>query len=253
MSDKSRPVAELRDISVRYGNGVLALDKITLEVNEGDLIGLIGPNGAGKSTLLSVILGLIKPTQGSVALFGSEILAKNLKYVGYVPQKAQAQDPNSPFTVFEIVMLGRVPRAGLFHRLDERDRQKVLDVLKLFGIDGLKNRKIGQLSGGQSQRVFVAKSIVAEPKLLLLDEPTSGVDAASKTEFFEILQRLNKEKGLTIILSSHDIGVVTKLANRVVCINQSLFFCGRKSDFSAESVLPKMYEYPVEMMHHDHP
>jgi zinc transport system ATP-binding protein len=247
------PVIELRDVSVRYGNGVLALDRITLDVNNRDLIGLIGPNGAGKSTLLNVILGLIRPTSGSIKLFGSEVLPKNLKHVGYVPQKAQAQDPNFPFTVFETVMLGRTAQSGLLRRLNARDKQKVVEVLKLFGIYDLKNRKIGQLSGGQSQRVFVAKAIVAEPRLLLLDEPTSGVDETSKSEFYDTLERLNKEMGLTIILSSHDIGVITKLANRVVCINRSLFFCGQKSEFSANSVLPKMYDYPVDMMHHDHP
>lgn len=251
--DKTRPIVELRDVSVRYSNDVLALDGITLDVNDRDLIGLIGPNGAGKSTLLSVILGLIKPTSGSVSLLGSDDLAKNLKYVGYVPQKAHAQDPNFPFTVFETVMLGRTARKGLLHRLGVMDKQKVIEVMKLFGIYGLKDRKIGQLSGGQSQRVFVAKAIVSEPKLLLLDEPTSGVDVASKAGFYDLLERLNREMGIAIVLSSHDIGVVTKLANRVVCINRSLFFCGQKSEFSAESVLPKMYDYPVEMMHHDHP
>lgn len=251
--DESIPIIELHDVSVRYGNGVLALDRITLDVNNRDLIGLIGPNGAGKSTLLNVVLGLIKPTSGSVKLFGSEVLSKNLKYVGYVPQKAQAQDPNFPFTVYETVMLGRTVRTGLLRRLEARDKQRAMEVLKLLGIFELKDRKIGQLSGGQSQRVFVAKAIVAEPKLLLLDEPTSGVDVASKAEFYDILEHLNNEMGLTIILSSHDIGVITKLANRVVCINRSLFFCGRKSEFSADSVLPKMYDYPVEMMHHDHP
>lgn len=252
--DQAKPVLELSDVSVRYSNGVLALDGINIDVNEKDLIALIGPNGAGKSTLLKIILGLIRPTTGTVKLFGTQELTKNLKYVGYVPQSAQARDANSPFSVLETVMLGRTPHAGLFHGVGEQDRQKVVEVLKMFGIFELKDRRIGQLSGGQSQRVFLAKAMVAEPKLLLLDEPTSGVDTTSKGEFYRILERLNKEKGITVILSSHDIGVITKIANRVLCINRSQFFCGKKADFSANTEIHKVYDHPVELMDHDdHP
>jgi len=232
----------------------MALEGINIDVNERDLIALIGPNGAGKSTLLKVILGLTKPTSGSVKLFGCPDLSKNLKYVGYVPQSAQARDPNLPFSVYETVMIGRTPHAGLFHGMGAEDRQKVEETLKLFGIYELKDRKIGQLSGGQSQRVFLAKAMVAEPKLLLLDEPTSGVDTTSKKEFYNILERLNKERGIAVILSSHDIGVITKIANRVLCINRSQFFCGENEDFAADIEIHKMYDHPVEIMeHHDHP
>jgi zinc transport system ATP-binding protein len=271
------PIVELNDVSVRYNNGVLALEHITLNVNGRDLIALIGPNGAGKSTLLKVILGLVKPTSGSVILHlslnppqaqvknknkrlrflvrpnNSQTLTRNLKYVGYVPQSAQARDSNIPFSVFETVMLGRTPSAGLFHHVGAKDRQKVEEVLKLFGIFDLKDRRIGQLSGGQAQRVFLAKAMVAEPKLLLLDEPTSGVDPTSKKEFYQILERLNKENDITVILCSHDISAITKLANRVLCINRSQFFCGLNEDFQATSELPKVYNHAVEVMEHDHP
>jgi zinc transport system ATP-binding protein len=250
----AKPVVELRDISVKYSNGVLALDGINLDVKDKDLIALIGPNGAGKSTLIKVILGLIKPTTGTVRLLGSEDLTKNLKYVGYVPQSAQAKDANMPFTVFETVMLGRTPHAGLFHGTGAKDRQKVEEALKLLGILELKDRKIGQLSGGQSQRVFLAKAMVADPKLLLLDEPTTGVDTTSKTEFYETLGRLNKEAGITVILCSHDIGVITKVANRILCINRTQFFCGENADFDASTEIPKVYDHPVEIVDHvDHP
>jgi zinc transport system ATP-binding protein len=248
------PVVELRDIGVKYPNGVIALEGITLDVSNLDLIALIGPNGAGKSTLLKVILGLIKPTSGTIKLFGGEDLTQNLKYVGYVPQSAQARDPNLPFTVFETVILGRTPQAGLFHRVGASDMQKVEETLKLFGIFDLKDRRIGQLSGGQAQRVFLAKAMVAEPRLLLLDEPTSGVDTSSKTEFYSMLERLNKEKGITVILSSHDVGVITKIANRVLCINRAQFFCGENADFQASTELHRVYDHPVEIMDHDdHP
>jgi zinc transport system ATP-binding protein len=250
----AKTVVELRDITVRFPNGVVALDGITLDVNNLDLIALIGPNGAGKSTLLKVILGLIKPTSGTIKLFGSEDLMQNLKYVGYVPQSAQARDPNLPFTVFETVMLGRTPQAGILHRVDATDKRKVEETLTLFGILNLKDRRIGQLSGGQAQRVFLAKAMVSEPKLLLLDEPTSGVDTTSKTEFYSMLERLNKEKGITVILSSHDVGVITKIANRVLCINRAQFFCGENADFRASAELHKVYGHPVEIMDHDdHP
>ena len=249
-----KPIIEIRGLSVKFPNGVMALEGIDIDVNPKDLIALIGPNGAGKSTLLKVILGLTKPTSGSIKLFGSPDLSKNLKYVGYVPQSAQARDPNLPFSVYETVMLGRTPVAGLFHGMKDEDRQKVEETLKLFGIYELKDRKIGQLSGGQSQRVFLAKAMVAEPKLLLLDEPTSGVDTSSKKEFYNILDRLNKERGITVILSSHDIGVITKIANRVLCINRSQFFCGENEDFAADIEIHKVYDHPVELMdHHDHP
>jgi zinc transport system ATP-binding protein len=250
----AKPIVELRDISVRYASGVMALEGITLDVNDKDLLALIGPNGAGKSTLLKVILGLIKPTTGTVRLLGSEDLTKNLKYVGYVPQSAQAKDANLPFSVFETVMLGRTPHAGLFHGVGAKDRRKVEEVLKLFGIFELKDRKIGQLSGGQSQRVFLAKAMVSDPKLLLLDEPTSGVDTSSKAEFYHTLERLNKETGIAVILSSHDIGVITKIANRVLCINRAQFFCGENADFNASSEIHKLYNHPVEIVDHDdHP
>ncbi len=251
---EAKSILEICDLSVKLSNGVTALDGINIDVKQKDLIALIGPNGAGKSTLLKVILGLVKPTSGTVKLFGSKDLNKNLKHVGYVPQSAQARDPNLPFSVYETVLLGRTPVAGLLHGMGAKDRQKVDETLRMFGIYELKDRKIGQLSGGQSQRVFLAKAMVAEPKLLLLDEPTSGVDTSSKKDFYNILDQLNKEREITVILSSHDIGVITKIANRVLCLNKSQFFCGENADFQADVEIHKLYEHPVELIdHHDHP
>jgi zinc transport system ATP-binding protein len=252
--EQVNPLVEIKDVSVKYPNGVMALDGINIDINAKDLIALIGPNGAGKSTLLRIILGLIKPTSGTVKLFGSSDLTKNLKYVGYVPQSALARDPNLPFSVYETVMLGRIPIVGLLHGTGEKDKKKVEETLKLFGIYELKDRKIGQLSGGQAQRVFLAKAMVAEPKLLLLDEPTSGVDTVSKKEFYNMLDRLNKEREITVVLSSHDIGVITKIATRVLCINRAQFFCGENEDFAADIEIHKLYDHPVELLEHDdHP
>jgi zinc transport system ATP-binding protein len=252
MSDavKKTPVVELQNVGVQYPSGVTALEGITLEVFEKDLIGLIGPNGSGKSTLLKVILGLIKPNVGTVKLFGEPISEKNLKKVGFVPQRTQVEDANFPSTVYETVLLGRIPKVGLFRRYGRKDYEKVEELLNLIGIHDLRDRKIGQLSGGQSQRVFLAKALVGEPKLLILDEPTSGVDVDSKREFYNIIGKLDREQGTTIILASHEIGIVTKLATRIVCINKSQFYCGEITDVEASSLLSNWLKGGLL---HDHP
>jgi zinc transport system ATP-binding protein len=253
MSGEAKAIVELRDVGVVYPGGIHALEHISLEVYDGDFVGVMGPNGAGKSTLLNVLLGLTPPSSGSVRLFGQPVSGASLRKIGYVPQRTIGIDVNFPSTVYETVLLGRVPHAGLFHRLTNGDYRAAEEALTLLGIADLRNRKIGQLSGGQFQRVLVAKALAGKPKLLILDEPTSGVDTASRAGFYETLGVLNKEKKITIILSSHDVAVVTKLANRVICLNGSLFFCDHTSELTGE-ILSSMYEYQVELMkHHDHP
>lgn len=245
-----KAVVELKEVSVRYSNGVQALDRVSLQVDEKDFLGLIGPNGSGKTSLMAVVLGLVTPRSGSVKLFGEPLSPKNLRRVGYVPQRSIASDLNFPSTVFETTLLGRVPHAGALHRFGKTDYEKVGEVLKQLEIQDLRNRKIGELSGGQSQRVFLAKALAGEPDLLILDEPTSGVDARSSAEFYETLHTLNLKDGITVILASHDIGMVTKLSNRVACLNGSLFFHGKTSDFVNSSALSDVYGYPVEMVRH---
>jgi len=253
MQTASNVIVDLEQIGVQYEGGVQALENISLQIYQKDLVGIIGPNGAGKSTLLSVILGLVKPTSGNVRLFGNPVSGEGLRRVGYVPQKAQPRDINFPSTVYETVLMGRVPKAGLFHRLGSEDHQKVKEVLERLELSDLKDRRIGLLSGGQSQRVFLAKALVSDPELLILDEPTSSVDAPSRREFYDILGKLNHESGVTLILSSHDIGIVTALAKRVVCINRTLFFCGDTREFADSSILAKAYDHPIELVrHHDH-
>jgi zinc transport system ATP-binding protein len=250
---KEQIIVELDNVSVRYPNGFEALTNVTMQIYEKDFLGLIGPNGSGKTTLIGVILGLIPPTTGSLKLFGEPFVRRNLRRVGYVPQKAIASDTNFPSTVFETVLMGRVPKAGILHRFGKEDFRRVEEVLRLLALYDLRKRKIGELSGGQSQRVFLAKALVADPQLLILDEPTSGVDAKSAAEFYGILEGLNRDRGITMILALHDIGMVTRLSNRIACMNGSLFFCGKTSDFAKSTALSEVYGYPVELVHHgDH-
>lgn len=246
MSDAK--IIEFSDVVVEYPNGVRALDHISLEVARKDIVGLIGPNGAGKSTLLGVMLGLIKPNSGTIRLFGEPISLKNLRRVGYVPQNLQTTNA-FPATVQETVLLGCVPRLGVLHRLGRTDFGKAEHAMEHLAIISLRKRKLSQLSGGQLQRVLVAKALAADPEILILDEPTSGVDVQLKTEFYSLLSRLNREHEVTIILSSHDIGTVTRLANKVVCINRGLFYCGLTSEFT-DAVLAKTYDYSVAVIQH---
>jgi zinc transport system ATP-binding protein len=244
-------VIQLEDVGVQYPNGVQALSHISLEISKNDFVGMIGPNGAGKSTLIGVTIGLIKPTSGVAKLFGEPVSTGNLRRVSYVPQMLQSTAIGFPGTVFETVLFGRVARTGLFHRLNKVDRTKAEQALEHVEISDLRNRQLSQLSGGQLQRVLVAKALAAESEILILDEPTSGADIHSKTEFYTFLGHLNEAHGITIILSSHDIGVVTKLARTVVCINRTLFYCGLTSEFPPDA-LAKTYDYSIEVMQHAH-
>lgn len=252
--NSSEPIVELNDVGVKYPGDVQALEHITLDIRRGDFVGLIGPNGAGKSTLLNVVLGIVKPTTGYVRLFGEAVTPKNLRKVGYVPQIPYAKDSNFPSTVYEAVLMGRIPHSQSLPWFGRGDHLRVEEALQRLEIYDLKNRKIGELSGGQTQRVFTAKALVGEPQLLIFDEPTSGADMEAKKEFYSILEQLNDELGITTILSIHDLGVVTRLARTIICINRTLFFDGLTSRFDANAILPKAYNYAIEVITHgDHP
>jgi zinc transport system ATP-binding protein len=253
MPASTNAVVELEKVGVRYSNGFQALVDVTLHVYKADFLGLIGPNGSGKTTMIGTILGLIKNTSGSVKLFGEPLSRKNLRRVGYVPQKTMLSDTIFPSTVFETVLMGRVVHTGLLHRYGSKDYRKVDDELEHLSISNLRDRKIGELSGGQSQRVLLAKALASDPELLILDEPTSGVDARSAAEFYDTLKHLNRDHKITVMLVSHDIGLVSKLSNRVACLSGGICFQGTTHDFvNNPSVLAEMYGYPVELVKHGH-
>jgi len=246
-------VVELDKVGVRYSNRFQALVNVNLQVHEGDFLGLIGPNGSGKTTMINTILSLVKPTTGSVKLFGEPLNRKNLRRIGYVPQKTILSDTIFPSTVFETVLMGRVVHAGILHGYGRADYQKVEDELEHLSINDLRDRKIGELSGGQSQRVLLAKALASDPELLILDEPTSSVDTRSAAEFYDTLEHLNRDHRITVMLVSHDIGLVTKFSNRVACLNGGVCFQGSTHDLLTNpKVLAEVYGYPVELVRHGH-
>ena len=236
-------VVEIEHLTVQYPD-VKALDDVSFTVNKGDFLGIIGPNGAGKSTLFASMLGLHTKYKGTIKFFGQDIRKSKdyLKEIGYVPQKP-IFEKNFPATVNDIVRMGL---------RKESDENKIDEILQQLWIHELSKKRIGELSGGQQQRVFIAKALVNNPKLLILDEPVTGIDQQSIELFYSILRELNSKQKITIIWSSHDLDAVNQLANHVACLNRTLFFHGESDEFFGNDELVKQYSEASmqEHMHH---
>jgi zinc transport system ATP-binding protein len=218
-------------ISFRYGSELI-LDSVTLQIRRGDFLALLGPNGSGKSTLIRIILGLLKPEKGTVRIMGQDLENFNSwDRIGYVPQKVTDLDPLFPASVKEVVAMGLLSDKRWPRFLNPDDEAVIDEALDLMEMRSHKNRRVWTLSGGQQQRVFIARALASRPEILLLDEPTAGVDGVTQERFYDMLERINREKGVTMILVTHDIGVVTKHVNKVACLNQKLIFHGSHEDF----------------------
>lgn len=227
----SQNVLEIRQLSYRYEREYV-LENINFSVAKGDFIGIIGPNGSGKSTLLKLILHLLKKQKGEISLFGEPIEQfKNWEKVGFVSQKANAFNSGFPATVFEVVASGLTKKLGLFRFFKKQDRLKVLEAIDAVGMEAFTHRNIGELSGGQQQRVFIARALVSDPLLLILDEPTVGVDEENVREFYDILHFLNKKYAITLLLVTHDISAVLDKVTHVASFNRKLHFYGKTNEF----------------------
>ncbi|MDB9250563.1 metal ABC transporter ATP-binding protein [Halorubrum ezzemoulense] len=244
------PLISVDDVTFGYGE-VPVLESVSIDVDPGSFLGLVGPNGSGKSTLLDLMLGLRRPDEGTVSLFGEPAHKFDAgERIGYVAQDATKAARDMPITVREVVEMGRYPRR-LFGRFSAADRQAIEDALEQVGITDLASRRVGRLSGGQRQRVFIARALASEADLLALDEPTVGVDAESREEFYGLIHDLNAT-GLTVILIEHDIGVVTTHATDVACLNRQLFFDGDPEEFVETDALSQAYGKDQHILQHDH-
>jgi len=222
---------ELEGVTFGYTD-TPAVEDISLTIDKGEFFGLVGPNGSGKTTLLKLILGVHDPDAGDITVFGEPIEAFNAgSRIGYVPQQSSRKGDTMPVTVREVVAMGRFPHSP-FTRFDETDVVLVEDAMETVGISELSDRRISRLSGGQKQRVFIARALASNADLLALDEPTVGIDAASRDEFFTLLSELNRD-GITTILIEHDLNTVATYADRIACINRSVHYVGSAADFIA--------------------
>jgi zinc transport system ATP-binding protein len=230
-ANDSKILIDVKDISFSYGP-VKVLQDVTFPIQRGDFLAIIGPNGSGKTTLIKIILGLLKPSKGKVRILGRPAEEfGDWRKIGYVPQQATHIDPFFPASAREVVAMEFL--AGKKSpRLTKRKEELCIEkALKQVGMEYFKNWRIGSLSGGQQQRIFIARAIVNDPHILFLDEPTTGVDSETQEHFYDMLDALNKKEGITIVLITHDTGIVNKHVSQVACLSQQLVYHGTHEEF----------------------
>ncbi len=248
---KMDDILQIEDLRVVF-NGNLVLDGISLKMQKNTFLALIGPNGGGKTTLLKVILGLIRPHSGEVRVFGLKPCQVNKKtpgIIGYVSQ-LPLFDHAFPVSALDVVLMGNYRKIGPCRRAGKTDRRRAMESLELVGMAPLAHRPIGQMSGGQQQRVFIARSLITQPQLLLLDEPTTGVDALSQDQFYRLLKELQVKLSISVILVSHDIGLVPRYCDQVACLNQRLFLHGKPSEVLHSEAMREAYGCEIDFLFH---
>jgi len=241
----SAQALDLRDVTVTLG-GNRVLDRIDLVVPEGEFLGILGPNGGGKTTIARVVLGLLEPDSGTVRVLGGSPRDARGK-IGWVPQGIDF-DRTYPIAAQDVVLMGRLGKPPRFGPFGRADRERALAALERVGIADLAGRQIGSMSGGQIQRVVIARALAADARVLLLDEPTSNLDANATAALYDLLETLHDD--LTIVLIDHDIGVMHRYVQSVACVNRTIFH-GHARDLTRD-VLERMYGHPVELLHHVH-
>lgn len=240
------PALQLEGVSVQY-NGIPALDGVDLEIRRGEQVAVVGPNGAGKSTLFNVIAGIIRPTRGSVRIYGSK--PGSHICVGYVPQRTRI-DWRFPVTVADTVMMGRIGRIGLFRWPGKIDRERVAHALEQVGMTAFAQRQIGALSGGQQQRVFLARALAQEAELLLLDEPLTGLDMPSQESILQILDTLRRQ-GITMLVATHDLNQAAEQFSLLLVLNRRVAAFGTPSAVLTPDILTAAYGSQIHIIRGD--
>lgn len=246
-------IVDFNNVSVEY-EGSEAIKNISIKIDKGDFVGFAGPNGAGKTTLVKSALGLIPIKNGTIKLFGQESgNFSQWKKVGYLPQKLNSINPLFPASVEEVVSLGLLSSKGFPKIISSSDKNKISQIMSDLDILKLKNKMFSSLSGGQQQRVVLARALVSNPELLIFDEPSNALDPESRESFFSYIQKLNREKGVTIILITHDTGYIGKYANKLLYIDKELVYFGSFSEFcKSEKMSVRFGELDQHLICHQH-
>lgn len=236
----NNPIIQVKNLTVTYNNDVI-LNNINFTIKDQEIAAIIGPNGSGKTTLIKAILGLIKH-QGEVKILGQKP-EKNLINIGYVPQKFEF-DKTFPLTIEEFM--------SLTIDSSKKNKEKINLALREVEMQNHKTKLLGQLSGGQLQRILIAQAIINQPRILFLDEPTSGIDQSGEKSFYEIINHLNSKHGVTIMLISHEINMVYKFATQIICLNKDLICMGTPKETITKEIIKKLYGNETELKLHNH-
>ena len=236
-------IIKIDNLSAGYENKAVLHD-INLEVAEKDFLGIIGPNGGGKTTLMKVILGLLEPTEGKITYYDNGTPTERLE-IGYLPQY-NSIDKKFPISVYEVILSGLNRQKNLFRRFTKEHHERVKETISMMGLEGMENKTIGQLSGGQMQRALLGRAIVSDPKAIILAEPNTYIDKRFEARLYSLLEEINKER--TIILVSHDIGSVLQNVKSIACVNGTLDY-HPQSEVSAEWIEEKL-QCPIELLGH---
>ncbi len=242
MPSHSEPIIRFDHASFGFPE-VVALKDISLSISASEFVGVIGPNGSGKTTLCRAVLGLLAPIEGHLHIFDcacEELRCHHRAKIGYLPQKGVV-DRNFPVTVLETVVMGRYGALGLFKRPGQKDYEIAMESLAHVAMDGHKDSALGHLSGGQQQRVFIARALAQQPKVLLLDEPTTGLDITSQHNVIELVQHLHEELKLTVLLITHDINMIRSRVDRLVLLKNRLFAAGPPAEVLKPDILSQVY------------
>jgi len=234
--EMGKPLLEFKDVYLGY-RGEVILPSVNLLIEEGDFLGIVGPNGAGKTTLLRAIAGVLKPMRGQVVLYKPSLS------IGYVPQRSLL-DEVYPLTALEITLMGLYRKVGVLRRVKGYE-EKAREALRIVGLEGMEKKLYRELSGGQKQKVLLARALVSEPEVLLLDEPITDLDVASQKAMMDFLSNLNKEKGITILLVSHLLDVVAERADKIVMLGDGKVVSGKREEMLSPERLKEFFGLPI--------
>jgi ABC-type Mn2+/Zn2+ transport system ATPase subunit len=244
----SKPIVEFRDVACRY-DAATVLENVNLHLHQGQFAGILGPSGAGKTTLLKTVLGLIRPARGAVYVGGEALRGRPSQKVAYVPQ-VEAVDWNFPLTVEQAVLMGRASRSKLLPWPSQDERRLAYSLMERLGIVQFSQRHIRDLSGGQQQRIFLARALIAQPDLLVLDEPTAGVDMRTQEEILHLLADLNQD-GVTILMTTHDLNAAAAHLPWVICLNRTVIAEGTPDDVFVPETLNATYQGDMVVVRQD--